>query len=154
MDMPQLSEAHRKLQRLAGSWTGDETIHPSPWDPQGGPATGRVQNRSVLCGFAVVQDYEQQRGGRTSFEGHGVFRYDTVKRDYVLYWFDSFGMPPNEFRGDFEDDVLTMIARDHQGHSRATFDFGKTDRYTFRMEVSPDAESWSTIVEGSYSRVG
>jgi len=153
MDMPQLSEAHRKLQRLAGSWTGDETIHPSPWDPQGGPATGRVENRSVLGGFIVVQDYEQQRGGRISFEGHGIFRYDAVKRDYVLHWFDSFGMPPNEFRGEFEGDVLTMTARDHQGYSRATFDFGEADRYAFRMEVSPDAESWSMVVEGSYFRV-
>ena len=46
-----------------------------------------------------------------------------------------------------------MVARDHQGHSRATFDFGEADRYAFRMEVSPDGESWSMIVEGCYSRV-
>ena len=25
------------LERLAGTWRATETLHPSPWDPKGGP---------------------------------------------------------------------------------------------------------------------
>ncbi|MEK6677728.1 MAG: DUF1579 family protein, partial [Planctomycetota bacterium] len=66
MNMPQITEAHRKLEKLVGTWLGQEKMSPSPWDPQGGPATGKVQNRLALNGFFIVQDYEQQRNGSAS----------------------------------------------------------------------------------------
>lgn len=63
MEMPSPQEAHARLGILAGEWTGEEHMHPSPWDPKGGTALGRVHNRAALDGFAVVQDYEQERNG-------------------------------------------------------------------------------------------
>lgn len=78
MEMPRPTEAHRRLHALAGDWTGTEKMHPSPWDPQGGTAEGRVQNRVALDGFAIVQQYEQRRGGQISFSGHGVFSWDAA----------------------------------------------------------------------------
>jgi hypothetical protein len=32
------SDHHHKLKTLAGKWVGEETIHPTPWDPKGGAA--------------------------------------------------------------------------------------------------------------------
>ena len=74
IQVPKLTQAHEKLKTLVGTWRGSETIHPSPFDAKGGEATGIVNNRLALDGFAVIQDYEQQRGGRTNFRGHGIFR--------------------------------------------------------------------------------
>ena len=45
MEMPTVTDSHKRLHRLAGSWLGQETMHPSPWDPKGGAATARVENR-------------------------------------------------------------------------------------------------------------
>lgn len=152
MTMPQLTDAHRKLEKITGTWLGQETIHPSPMDPQGGPAIGRVSNRMALDGFAVVQDYEQERGGRVPFRGHGVFRYDAHSQQYVLHWFDSLGFPPGEFRGTFDGDVMILTMYAPQGSSRATFDFRQPAAYQFTMEVSPDGQQWFPFLGGTYQR--
>lgn len=72
---------------------------------------GRVRKRLALDGFAVVQDYEQERNGSVNYRGHGIFIYDAAQECYVLHWLDSLGMPPNEFRGGFEGDVLTLTGQ-------------------------------------------
>jgi hypothetical protein len=64
MDMPRPTEEHRRLTAFAGSWTGDERLHPSPWDAKGGPATTKVDARMGLDGFALIQDAQQEREGR------------------------------------------------------------------------------------------
>jgi hypothetical protein len=153
MQMPTPTEGHRQLERLVGKWTGEEKIFPSPWDPKGGHATGLVHNRATIDGFAVVQDYAQQRGAAVTYRGHGVFRYDQETSRVELYWFDSMGMAPAIYRGSFDGDVLTLTHERPQGHSRAVFDFsGHHARYRYRMEVSPDGAHWHPFIEGDYLR--
>jgi len=154
MDMPKPTDAHRKLQKLVGNWKGDEQLYPSPWDPKGGPAVGRVQNRLALDGFVVIQDYEQERNGSVSFRGHGVFSWDARGQCYVMHWFDSMGTGHEAYRGQFQSDVLTLTSRFPQGQSRAVFDLSKDGHYSFRMDVSPDGNQWHTFMEGNYSREG
>ncbi len=152
MEMPKPTDAHKKLARLVGTWTGEEKMHPSPWDPKGGTAMGKITNRLALGGFAVIQEYRQERGGQTTFEGHGVFSYDAARQDYLLHWFDSMGTPPNEFRGRFEGQVLTLFSESPQGRSRAIFDLGGDGTYTFKMDMSPDGRQWQTLMEGGYRK--
>jgi hypothetical protein len=152
MEMPKLSDAHRKLDKIVGTWLGEEKIYPSPFDPQGGMAVARVCNKSALDGFAVVQDYEQVRGATVNFRGHCVFRYDGFQNCYFMHWFDSMGMPPSDFKGSFDNDVLIATAQNPQGYMRATFDFREPGRYTFRMDVSPDGNQWFPFMEGKYAK--
>ena len=151
MEMPKPNDAHQKLERLIGHWSGEEKLFPSPWDPKGGVARGQVVNRRALDGFVVVQDYEQERGSVPSFRGHGVFSWDANQKCYALHWFDSMGMSPNVFRGNFEGNVLTLISKDPQMQNRAVFDFSRERQYTFRMEVSQDGAKWQTFMEGHYA---
>ncbi len=95
MEMPKPTEAHRRLERLVGAWTGQERLHPSPWDPSGGPAVGHVENRAALDGFAVIHDYEQERNGTVTYRGHGIYTWDSTRRQYMMHWWDSMGFPPN-----------------------------------------------------------
>jgi hypothetical protein len=152
MEMPKPVEAHRMLEKLVGRWSGEERVYPSPFDPNGGMAMARLENRLALDGFAVVQDYEQERNGRINFRGHGVLRYEATQQCYEMYWFDSMGMAPNVFRGSFDGEVLTLACKDPQGHSRATFDLSLKGQYKFRMEVSPDGNQWFPFLEGQYAR--
>lgn len=154
MDMPQPTEHHRKLEKLAGTWRGEEKLHPSPWDPQGGMAEGRVVNRIALDGFILVQDWEQARGGMITFRGFGVLTYDVGERCYVMHWWDSMGMAPNVFRGNFEGDVLSLACETPMGRNRAVWDFDKPGSYTFRLEMSQDGQQWATFMEGGYVREG
>jgi hypothetical protein len=150
--MPKPTQAHKQLEILVGIWSGEERLHPSPWDPQGGTATGRVTNRLDLDGFVVVQEYVQERHGIVTFRGHGIFWWDARMQKYVMTWFDSMGMPPNEFRGDFVDNVLTVSSPASQGYSRAVFDMSSPGSYRFQMDVSPDGNEWHTFMEGRYTR--
>jgi len=152
MQKPIPADAHRRLEVLAGKWTGQEKVYPSPFSPQGGTATGRANNRIALDGFAVIQDYEHESGGGVAFRGHGIFRWDAMQNCYVLYWFDSFGMPPSEFRGQFQGDVLTMVSRSPQGFMRAMWEIKSRERYTYRMDVSPDGANWQPFMEATYVR--
>lgn len=153
MEMPRPTEKQEKMHRLVGRWRGEEKLFPSPWDPEGGTAVGRVDNRCALDGFVVLQDYEQERNGAISFRGHGVFSWNSVQQCYIMHWFDSMGTPVNEYKGDFEGPVLTLSCDMPQGgKSRAVFDFGPEGKYGFRMEISQDGEQWSPFMEGLYSR--
>lgn len=153
MDMPKPGDAHKRLGAFVGTWSGNETLHPSPWDPAGGPAKARLTNRSILDGFGVVQEYEQARGGKVTFRGHGVFWYDDQKKEFVLTWWDSMSGRPGEYRGQFNGNVLRLDCPMPQGgHSRTSFDLSKPGRYGFSMEVSPDGQQWQPAMDGTYAK--
>ena len=59
--MPEPSASHRKLEKIAGRWEGEEKMYASPWDAKGGSAIGRINSRLALNGFALINDYEQGR---------------------------------------------------------------------------------------------
>ena len=61
MEMPKPSLGHILLEKLVGSWEGEETLHPSQWDPVGGVVIGRNRHQISLGGFALIADYEQER---------------------------------------------------------------------------------------------
>ena len=63
MEMPKPSPGHVLLEKLVGSWEGEETMHPTQWDPVGGVAIGRNRQQMSLRGFALITDYEQERDG-------------------------------------------------------------------------------------------
>ncbi len=154
MEMPRPGEAHARLQKLVGRWRGEETVHPAPWDKAGGTATAVVENRVVLGGFAVVQEYQQTRAGKPNFAGHGVFWWDPAANQHVMTWFDAMSGTPTEYRGTFDGDVLRLEAAVPQGgFSRCTFECGTPDRYVFRLEVSQDGDVWAPALEGAYARV-
>ena len=152
MEMPKPTDAHRKLEKLIGYWIGEEHIHPSPSVPKGGTAIGRVHNRLAIDGFIVVQDYEQEQNGSTNLRGHGVFSWDPTQQCYALHWFDSMGMRPSVFHGDFLENVLTLISKEKHGLSRALFSFLDDRTYNFRMDVSKDGSHWYPIIDGRYTR--
>lgn len=154
MDMPKPTELHHRLHRLAGRWAGEETLYASPWDPVGGPALAEIRNRPALGGFVLIQDYAQTRGGETTFLGHGVFWIDPASDEVVLHWFDNMGFPPNEFRGRFEGERLSLCCQQGQGRQRVSFDLSEPGRYRFRMEVSGDGTRWAPFMDGVYSRLG
>lgn len=155
MEMPRPASEHQRLDALAGKWTGVETMHPSPWDPQGGQAEGVIENRSALDGFALVQTYEQRRGGQTSFRGHCVMTWDASASCYFMHWWDSMGSPVNVFSGAFKGDRLVLDCKNPMGLSRSTFDLSQVakGRYSFLMEVSPDGKQWFPFMQGDYRRV-
>lgn len=146
----ELTDLHRALHRLDGTWTGTENIAPSPWDPTGATAEASVRNLTALEGSVVIQEYAQRRNGTVALEGHGVFGVEGS--EIVLRWWDNWSPTPREFRGGLSGDTLQLTSRDAKGAARATWHLG-ADAYRYTLEV-PEGEGWYRYMEATYRRVG
>ncbi|MCA9706718.1 MAG: DUF1579 family protein [Myxococcales bacterium] len=153
MAMPQPNEHHHRLTALAGTWVGQEHMHPSPWVPEGSVADARIVNHRGAGGFVLAQDYEQRRDGEVVFSGHGVFWIDPSSGEVRLSWWDAMGMAPNEFRGRWDGDQLVLRTQSPMGHTRASWVL-TAEGYAHTMEMSQDGEQWKVLMEGSYRREG
>ncbi|TDJ31320.1 MAG: DUF1579 domain-containing protein [Gammaproteobacteria bacterium] len=152
VEKPRPTAAHRKLEKLVGSWRGREIMKPSPWDPEGGEAIGYSEARVVANGFVVTGDYRQERDGVETFSGHAVYTWDPEREEYVHHWFDCMGSPPEVFRGHFDGDVLILEGKNPMGSVRSTVDFSQPDKMLVYYEMSTDGENWDCLFEGIYER--
>jgi hypothetical protein len=153
MEMPKVGDAHRRIHRLAGHWTGEEKLAPSPWGP-GGPALGRTTNRVAVDDFFVVGDYEEEKDGHVVFRAHQVFGIDPQTQDVVWYWLDSMGMPPPQpARGTWTDEnTLVLQSQSPMGTGRYTFVFDGEKRYRFTLENSRDGKTFTEMMRGDYRK--
>lgn len=153
MGMPTVQEQHKKLQAFSGTWVGEEKMYPSPWDPEGGMAVGKMNSRIDLDGFFLIQEYIQERGGQVSFRGHGVLGWNGQTNKYSLHWFDSMGTPTHEpALGTWTGNTLLYEHTTPMGQQRYHFISESPTRYTFKMENSKDGKNWATLMEGHYSK--
>jgi hypothetical protein len=152
--MPKPTESHKKLEKLAGTWSGDEKMNPSPFGP-GGTARGRYNCRVDIDGFFVLQDYVQEQDGRVSYRGHGIFGYDSERKEFTWYWVDSMGMvPPSPSRGQWSGDTL-QFEHEPMGERRGryTFKFPDDRTFTFTIENSQDGgKTWQLFMDSRYRK--
>jgi hypothetical protein len=156
MYAPKPTEQHQRLAALAGTWDGDETLYPSPWDPAGGTARAEIVARVDIDGFFLITDYVEWRDGKVSYRGHGVIGWDAEERCYTMHWFDSMG---GSYRapatGTWEGDRLSFTSETGMGRTRYTYEFDLDGRYTFKMESTHEhegAEVWKPTMKGIYTR--
>lgn len=128
-------------------------MHPSQWAPQTKTSVGRSRSRMDLGGLFLIVNYEQEVDGEVSFRGHGVYGWDPRRESYTMHWFDSMGYPPGGMAlGTWEGDTLTFESKSEHGHSRYVYVHPEPGRYEFRIESSPDGETWSTVMESTMRR--
>jgi len=152
MNMPTPSNGHLLLEKLSGTWEGEETMYPSQWDPRGAVAIGRNKNQLSLGGFALLSDYEQERDGSITFTEHGVYTFSLNEDRYTLHWFDCMGSPPEVFVGGFDGDVLTLAHGGPGMHARMTYDLATAGIMKGMMEMSRDGVEWRVLFEAVYRR--
>ena len=155
MEAPKPGEQHRKLERFAGKWTGDETLRAAgPWKPSGEKAKGTFDFREGVDGFFLLADYDERvEGGKTGIRGHGVIGWDPKDKSYTFHWFDNAGTPPaSPGRGEWKGNTLTFD-HDMGGHKgRTIFELDGKDALQFRVEMSEDGKRWDRAVDGKYRR--
>ena len=154
MEMPKPQPEHAKLNFLTGKWVGEEKILPSPWDPQGGPATSKVEARTDLDGFNVIMDYVETRNGQIAFRGHGVFGFDCNEKVYTMHWFDSMGANATPVaKGRLDGNRLVFTNQTPMGQGRYSYEMQGEGRYRFTIENSQDGKNWAMFMDGQYKKV-
>jgi hypothetical protein len=154
MEMPKPQAEHERLRALVGTWTGEETLYPSPWVNETRTATGRFASRLGVDGFYLITDYVEERDGKTVYDGHGVFGWDPGQKRYTMHWFDSMGGSAYSLPalGNWDGDALTFDQKTPWGQSRFVYTFQGDGRYHFKIEMSRDGLAWSKMMEGNYTR--
>ncbi|MCB9855848.1 MAG: DUF1579 family protein [Phycisphaerales bacterium] len=153
MEMPKPDANHARFHALVGEWEGQEKMYPSPWDPKGGESTSRLIAKMDLDGFFLVSHYEQIRGGAVTFQGHGVYGYDTHAKKHTMHWFDTMGGDPGApAMGEWKDNTISFSHKHHYGQGRYTYTLIEDGVYTFKMEASQDGENWMPIMDATYRR--
>jgi len=153
MEMPKPGPEHARLAAMIGHWVGEERMHPSPWLPEGGTATSKATVRLGCEGFCVITNYVQEREGRVTYVGHGVFGWDARQQCYLQHWSDSAGgVPARATPGKWEGDTLTFTEEGMGGHMRFVYRFTSPDSYDLRIETSADGTTWAPCVEAHYVR--
>jgi hypothetical protein len=133
------------LERFVGTWRATETLHPSPWNREGGPAEATLVARLALGGKAVLQEYR-----RGDYEGIGVVRMDGG--EVSLWWFDNLG-PPGPAKGGVRGEGLVLEGASPVGRARYTYAFVRDGEFTFRIEHSRDGKEWRAYLDARYVRV-
>ena len=153
MHMPKPTPQHAMLERLVGTWRGNEVMSPMAWSPEGSTADGVLEARMHCGGLFLVMDYVQLKDGKPGFTGHGVYGWDEGEQCYTMHWFDS--MTPGGFikpvRGTWQGDVLTFTSSSPQ-HAQYVYTFGADGTLAFRIEGSTDGKSWQPFMEAKYRR--
>jgi hypothetical protein len=154
MQMPKPTKQHEKLAALAGTWTGEETMFPAPWDPVGGTAQGTLKYKMDLDGFALVQEYVQKKkGAKGSFKGRGIIGYCSQEKKYLWHWADTMGgVPGSVTRGEWKGQKLVFQHEVQGQHARYTYTFHKDGSLGFQIEGSADGAEWNKLMQGRYAK--
>ena len=142
------------LSALAGNWVGDELIATTRWG-QGGSATGHIRARPELNGRILVQDYREERDGKTALQVHAVFVAGPEFDQFNLYWFDSYGfVPVTPAPGLWDGARLTFVRSSSRGQTRHVYEPQGSGTFSLKLESSFDSGvSWEPVLTGMYRRV-
>jgi hypothetical protein len=153
METPRPTVDHARLAAFAGTWHAEERLFPSPFNPRGGTATGRLVARMALDGFFLVSDYVETRDGVETYRGHGVYGWDAARRAHTMHWFDSMcGQYAEPALGTWDGNVLTYRLETPRVRARYVYEVLAEDRYRFRIEHSPDGVAWAPFLEAVMTR--
>jgi hypothetical protein len=152
METPIPTAEHRRLEKMAGKWEGEELAYDSSSDSKANVAIGRINSRIALGGFALIHDYERERNGKITFTGHGVFTYNSKEKVYELTWFDSMGERRTVFTGQFEGDVLRLTHGVPGMHARLTHDMSRPGHLLVSMEMAEDGANWTKVFDARLVR--
>jgi hypothetical protein len=141
-----------RLKAFEGEWTGEETLHPTPWAP-GGSAQGRWTFHLDSSGRYLVHDYSEERQGGARFDGHGVLTPAQDGAGYLWFWFDSLGyIPTPPGTGSWDGNTLTLIRTSPRGSNRSVFTFAG-DRFTLDISFRGAADPVDTpVMSGTFQR--
>ncbi len=146
-----MASAIERFTFFAGSWEGEETIDPSPWDREDDVMTGRLSFRPARDGVLAVE-YAECRSGRHCYRASGVLAWDP-QQGYRLWWSDSErGSRPLLAQGRWDGEQLTFSCDRPREWARFCLRVEGEDRMVFRRECPADGEPGAPIIEARFER--
>ncbi len=152
---PRPGEAHKLLERKAGSWDCTMTLAGMP-----GEHKAHYDARLDHGGLWLVGDYRGEFMG-APFSGHEVQGYSSEKGKYVSTWVDAWIDTPMHFEGDFDAATQTLsmwtegkdMATRKPIKERHDTRFVDADTWVFTMNHPQPDGSYAEVMSITYRRV-
>lgn len=144
----------KKLDFLAGTWTMDGDLKPSPMGP-GGKVTGTDQIEWMDGGYFLVWHSKVTSKAMGNFSATAYMGYNANDRVYTYDDFNSMGEAEHS-KGTVDGDTWTWAADEKMGGTtvkgRYTMKVLSPTAYSFKFEMSQDGTSWTTVMDGKSTK--
>jgi hypothetical protein len=144
----------KKLDFLAGIWTMDGELKPSPMGG-GGKITGTDQIEWMDGGYFLVWHSKVTSGVMGNFSATAYMGYNTNDKVYTYDDFNSMGEAEHS-KGTIDGDIWTWVADEKVGGTtvkgRYTMKILSPKAYSFKFEMSEDGTSWTTVMDGKSTK--
>lgn len=155
MQMPKPSPELKKLDFMTGTWKMDANIKPGPMGP-GGPMTSTSENSWMDGGFFLTSHSKFESGAMGNGSGTAFMGYDPASKMYTYDEFNSMGEATHS-TGKVEGDTWTWVGDDKMCgptcKGRFVMKVTSPTAYTFTYDISPDGNTWTTVMDGKSSKV-
>lgn len=154
MQPPTPAPELKKLDYFAGNWTIEADMKPSPFGP-GGKTTSADHTEWMQGNFFMIIHSKFSSKSMGSGVEYAVIGYDSNKKQYTYESFNSMG--EHEVATgtpDADSKVWTWSsAPDSPGPKwRYTETVLSPASYTLKFEMSPDGNTWSSVMEGKATK--
>jgi hypothetical protein len=148
-DTPKPAPELKKLDYFVGTWHAEGELKPGPFGPGGKfSSTNRVQWMDGAFFLVTQSDFHGATGSgsETAYMG-----YDT---DNKIYTYDSFNTlgEADHAKGNLDGNTWIWLSDTQIGtqtmKGRMTLNILSPTTYHFKFEISPDAATWTTVIEG------
>lgn len=110
MPVPVPAPETKKLGFMVGNFTTEEHFFANPMMPQEMKSKGTFEGHFVLGDFFVATEVKSDLMG--GFKGHSYMKYDSEKKQYVMWWFDSMGSAQEYGNGQWKDEKTLVFECD------------------------------------------
>lgn len=153
---PQPSPEQQRLGYFVGDWTSKGEVLANPFMPTG-PFTSTDHCEWFEGGFSVVC-HTDGKGPMGATKGIGIMGYSTEEKVYTYYGVDSGPMAMTSVprgtrtgKGWVFDDEATMGGQKVKNRYAMT-EISPTE-YTFRWQIAGEDGAWTTVMEGTSTKV-
>ena len=152
--MPEPAPELKKVEYFVGKWTWEGDMKPGPAGP-GGKMSMIERNQWMDGGFFLTMRSEFKIANLGSGSGMAFMGYDTARKVYTYDEFNSMGESQHS-TGTVDGDTWTWSGEQRMRGSttktRFTVKILSPTSYTFKFEMSPDGNNWSTVMDGKATK--
>lgn len=140
---------------MKGEWDADLKMFEG--GKSHGSAKGPASTTESLGGMYLQTKFESDMGGM-KMQGLQLTSYDSSKKEYVAYWFDSMGVGVLEMRGKLKGQTLVMSSKmtafpgmPGKMAFRSTNSMKSANSMVFRLEMNT-GKGFAKMLEGTFTR--
>lgn len=145
----------KKADYFVGKWKTDGEAKPGPMGP-GGKMTMTEESAWMDGNFFLVSHSKFDAPGIGSGSGISFMGYNADQKVYTYDEFNSMGEAEHS-TGTLDGDTWTWLGEQKMGaqtmKGRFTMKISSPTSYTFKYEMSPDGTTWTTVMDGTATKV-